>query len=243
MKPDIKWIGSPYFGYPRGTHGRYSHRVIAIVDHIMAGTLEGTDEWFNSPGNDGISAHFGVGKNGEIHQYVDINDVARHAGNVRYPSWPGLIPNSKNTYFINPNYYTIGIEHEGYSGDELTEAQYQATLSLHRWLLEELAIKPGPDTIIGHYRINSVQKAGCPGTGFPWARLLGELMNGNKKMEQVFVVEKGITFPALRFNGETYVKLKPYVAQDGKSVAWDEISKTATVFGGKLEEIKQILNK
>lgn len=172
MKPNIKWIGSPYFGYPRGTHGRGEHKVIAIVDHIMAGTLAGTDSWFNSPQNVGVSAHFGVGKKGEIHQYVGIADVARHAGEVRAPSWKLLIPDT------NPNYYTIGIEHEGYPGDKFTEEQYQATLALHKWLIKVFEIIPGPDTIIGHYRINGIDKINCPGPTFPWERLFRDLSAG-----------------------------------------------------------------
>ena len=69
---------------------------------------------------------------------------------------------------VNPNYYTISIEHEGNSGDTFTEEQYQATLSLHKWLIEELGIEVSTDTIIGHYRIDSVNKTNCPGSGFPW---------------------------------------------------------------------------
>ena len=169
-KPNIKWIGSPYFGYPRGTHGRNGHTVVAIVNHIMVGTLTGTDSWFNSPNNTGgTSAHFGVGKNGEIHQYVDINDIARHAGIVKNPSWPLLIEG------VNPNYYTIGIEHEGYPGDEFTEAQFQATLALHKWLIALYKLPVSENTIIGHYRINSVDKGNCPGPTFPWKRLFANL--------------------------------------------------------------------
>lgn len=237
LKPDIKWVGSPYFGYPRGTHGRGGHQVIAIVDHIMAGSLVGTDTWFSSPQNDGVSAHFGVGKNGEIHQYVDVQDVARHAGNVLSPNWPLLIQN------VNPNWYTIGIEHEGYSGQTMSEAQYQSTLALHRWLIYLFKFKVNPDTIIGHYQIDSINKANCPGSGFPWQRLLDDLSKEVDEMEQVNVRENGKPFAAIRYNGETYVKLKPYVAQDRKSVTWDETTKTATVTGGILEEIKTILNK
>jgi N-acetyl-anhydromuramyl-L-alanine amidase AmpD len=175
-KPNIKWIGSPYFGYPRGARGRTVHNAIAIVDHIMAGSLSGTDAWFNSAGNDGTSAHFGVGKNGEIHQYVNLGDVSRHAGNVRNSTWPLLKYGNISGSPINPNWYTVGIEHEGHPGEEFPEAQYQATLQLHRWLIEEMGIVPGSDTIIGHYRIDSVNKANCPGPTFPWERLLGDLM-------------------------------------------------------------------
>jgi len=43
MLPKIIWKGSPNYGLPRGTQGRNGYKVMAIVDHIMAGTLIGTD--------------------------------------------------------------------------------------------------------------------------------------------------------------------------------------------------------
>jgi N-acetylmuramoyl-L-alanine amidase len=170
-KPEIKWIGSPYFGYPQGTHGRKGQKVIAIVNHIMEGTLAGTDAWFNSAENTGgVSAHFGVGKDGRIHQYVGLNDAARHAGIVKNPSWALLKPD------VNPNLYTIGIEHEGFSGEAMPEAQFKATLALHKWLIEIFDLEVNKDTIIGHYRINGVDKVNCPGPGFPWETLFRELL-------------------------------------------------------------------
>lgn len=63
QKSTILWKGSPNFSSPKG------YKTIAIVDHIMAGTLSGTDSWFANPASQ-VSSHFSVGKNGEIHQYV-----------------------------------------------------------------------------------------------------------------------------------------------------------------------------
>src|SRR5881275_244407 len=90
--------------------GRKGYSPIAIVVHIMEGTLSGTDSWFANPVSQ-VSAHYGLGKSGEVHQYVKETDTAWHAGRVNAPSWK-LIKASGNKY-INPNYYTIGIEHEG----------------------------------------------------------------------------------------------------------------------------------
>lgn len=164
-------VSSPNYGLPRGTSGRSGYNVIAIVDHIMSGTLAGTDSWFQNTASK-VSSHFGVGKNGEIHQYVDINNVAWSNGVVDQPSWPLLISN------VNPNNYTVSIEHEGQSGDQFTEAQYQATLALHRWLIDTFNLQVNENTIIGHYRIDSVNKADCPGSGFPWQRLFSDLKGG-----------------------------------------------------------------
>ena len=45
----IEWQGSPNFGYPRETRGRNGYQPIAVVLHIMEGTLEGARSWFNNP--------------------------------------------------------------------------------------------------------------------------------------------------------------------------------------------------
>lgn len=171
-KPAMVQVPSPNFGFPRGTTGRAGNNVIAIVEHIMQGTLPGTDSWFGNPTSQ-VSAHFGVGKNGEIHQYVDLNNAAWGNGVVNTPSWPLLIPNT------NPNYYTVSIEHEGQSGDQFSEAQYQASLSLHRWLIETLNLQINENTLIGHNKIDSVNKVNCPGSGFPWQRLFADLKGGD----------------------------------------------------------------
>ncbi|MHB1652331.1 MAG: N-acetylmuramoyl-L-alanine amidase [Desulfitobacteriaceae bacterium] len=172
LKPDITWKGSPNFSSPKG------YKILAIVDHIMSGTLEGTDSWFNNPAGQ-VSSHFGIGKNGKIHQYVDLGNPAWANGGVNRPNWPLLLPG------VNPNYYTVSIEHEGESGDVMPEAQYQATLALHRWLIDSLGIPVTRDNIIGHYRIDSVNKSNCPGTGFPWDRLFLDLQGGDKVKDAV----------------------------------------------------------
>ncbi|KUO79016.1 MAG: N-acetylmuramoyl-L-alanine amidase [Desulfosporosinus sp. BRH_c37] len=169
-KPNIIWIGSPNFSSPMG------YKIIAIVNHIMSGTLIGTDSWFKNPVSK-VSSHFGVGKNGDIHQYVNLDNHAWANGMVKNPNWPLLQDG------VNPNYYTVSIEHEGESGDVMSEVQYQATLALHRWLIGTLGILVTRDNIIGHYRIDSVNRSNCPGTGFPWDRLFNDLQGGSDMLK------------------------------------------------------------
>jgi Negative regulator of beta-lactamase expression len=171
-KPNIKWVPSP-----NHSAAYKKQKTIAIVNHIMSGTLAGTDSWFANPASQ-VSSHFGVGKNGEIHQYVDLSYPAWANGGVSKPDWL-LLQNG-----VNPNYCTVSIEHEGYSGDVMPEAQYQATLALHRWLIETLGIPVTQDNIIGHYRIDSVNKANCPGSGFPWDRLFQDLKGEEGAMKE-----------------------------------------------------------
>ncbi len=169
-KPNMTWVGSPNYSSPKG------YKTIAIVNHIMSGTLKGTDSWFANPASQ-VSSHFGVGKKGDIHQYVNLENHAWANGAVNKPNWPLLMDG------VNPNYYTVSIEHEGESGDVMPEEQYQATLALHRWLIEELGIPVTRDNIIGHYRIDSVNRVNCPGLGLPWDRLFSDLTGGNDMLK------------------------------------------------------------
>jgi N-acetyl-anhydromuramyl-L-alanine amidase AmpD len=70
------------------------------------------------------SAHYAVGLNGDIHQYVEEKDTAFHAGLVVNATWK-LIRQGKN-----PNFYTIAIEQEGSDTPAVTEVQYQTTAAL-----------------------------------------------------------------------------------------------------------------
>jgi hypothetical protein len=83
---------------------------------------------------------------------------------------------------FNPNRWTIGIEHEGFDGT-LTEPQYQASLWLHKQLIAKFGIPIDDNHIVGHYRIDSVNRPNCPGPNFPWARLFTDLKGGEEDMK------------------------------------------------------------
>src|ERR1700744_1078539 len=113
---------------PNYSRGRSGYRPEAIVIHVMDGTLTGTDSWFANP-QSSVSAHYGIGKNGEIHNYVAEENTAWHAGRINAPSWK-RIKQMANGNYINPNYYTIGIEHEGTTDSDWPEAMYQSSGNL-----------------------------------------------------------------------------------------------------------------
>jgi hypothetical protein len=83
-----------------------------LIAHIMQGTLAGTDAWFRDPESQ-VSAHFGVAKSGEVIQWVNTNDQA----------WQAVAANG----------YSIGVEHEGWSGQPLTSAQLDAAAAILAW--------------------------------------------------------------------------------------------------------------
>lgn len=83
-----------------------------VVLHIMQGTLDGTDGWFRNPQAE-ASAHFGIGKDGRVIQWVDTDDKA----------WAQAQGNPRN----------ISIENEGNAGDSLTAAQLERVAQILAW--------------------------------------------------------------------------------------------------------------
>jgi hypothetical protein len=155
----------------------------------MVGTLPGTDATFLNPANQ-KSTHFGIGRRSaggpvEISQYVDLSDSAWGNGNVDpATTWPLLKRNPDGTH-INPNKYTISIEHEdgGSSNRGVVDPAFiEASVWLSRVLLTGSAlllrglgirvredatlsalrdIDPGNETYIDHRRIAGSLKPDC----------------------------------------------------------------------------------
>jgi len=144
---------------PNYSVGRLGYRPEAIVIHVMDGTLTGTDSWFANP-QSAVSAHYGVGKNGEIHNYVDEENTAWHAGRINAPVWK-LIKRAANGGFVNPNCYTIGIEHEGTGDSDWTDAMYEASGNLIAQLAATWNIPINRQYIVGHDEIYALKC--CPG--------------------------------------------------------------------------------
>lgn len=188
-KPAMTFKQSPNF------NSRGNYKPVAIVDHIMQGTLQSSNSEFMAAGT--ASTHFGVGSDGTIFQWVDLDqmawgnglayendgrpyiDVPVGGGQVKrvYESPDRSVPWLADALDkrANPNLMTISIEHAGNSGGPFPEAMYQATLALHRWLLLTYNIPATRDYIIGHNQIQPKNRGFCPGTGFPWARLMSDL--------------------------------------------------------------------
>jgi len=168
--PIEEWSPSPNFG------SRNGRSIIAIVDHTTSGTAESALSWFQNPASK-VSAHYLITRSGRIIQLVKEGSAAYHAGIANKPNW-SLYDGT------NCNRYTLGIEHEGYDGS-LTEEQYQATLFLHKELTTKYSIPIDSEHIIGHYRIDSVDRPDCPGPWFPWERLFNGLRGVENVAEEV----------------------------------------------------------
>lgn len=155
--------------------GRPLHLSIeAVVIHIIDGPLAVADSLFLNPSLEKPrSAHYAVGRDGTIHRYVHEEDTAFHAGLIVNPTWPGM-KRAANGKFINPNFYTVGIEHEGGPHDDWTDAMYDASA----WLLRELSGRhPGlaaltRANVVLHREIRATKT--CPGFKLDVATLIAK---------------------------------------------------------------------
>lgn len=140
---NITWIGSP-----NHYNGRNGYAITHITLHIMVGHLTGTDSVFQHPS--GASAHYGIGADGSIHQYVSEDDG----------SWSDANYASNNS--------TVSIEHEGgMTGIPCTQACMDASARL----CADIARRQGwthlwHDGLKGnvwlHREIPGTDHAGCP---------------------------------------------------------------------------------
>ena len=168
---------------------RQGHKPDMIVSHITEGSFDGAVTWLCNPKSQ-ASSHFVVAKDGRITQLVDLKEAAWINGTSVDIDKDPKRHYSKSTLAqvkarkTNANYYTVGIEHEGFSKDgqgRLTDIQLQATIWLHKHIIKEVKLIYGIDinldreAIVGHYQINPITKPNCPGQNFQWDKLIEAL--------------------------------------------------------------------
>lgn len=151
---------------------RAAYKPEAIVLHTMVGTLAGCDSWFANP-KAAAGAHFGVGADGAVHQYYPLDWSPFANGKVEQPVTARLV---KDNAGINPNYWTVSIEHEdgGEPGRVLTPAQFDASTRLTAWLWATAILPAGAsgvpalpdrDHILSHSDISPQSRPRCNGWG------------------------------------------------------------------------------
>ena len=228
-RPAITWKGAHAGNY---TLGRGGYALEFVVVHIMEGTLEGCAAWFNDP-RARASTHFGVGKDGRIWQFVDLADTAYAHGAVEVAREGAPVVLREN-WGTNPNVLGIGIEHEGFSGEAMTAAQFDASTRLSAWLFATVLLSGGasnvaPDRghILRHGEISPLSRARCP--GYPevfftrYVARLRELLGGMP--------------PAVR---ETHASQRMRALEDALTVqamALDDLAVCATIQAANLRAL------
>ena len=149
---NITFISCPAGNFRKGRP--FGLQPEAIVIHIMDGSFAAGESVFLDPATQ-KSAHYGISRNGDVHQYVDEGDTAFHAGIVVSPIWPLLKPG------VNPNFYTIGIEHEGRPDDVWPDQQLETSGALVNQIANRWGIPLDPLHVIRHHQIRASKT--CPG--------------------------------------------------------------------------------
>lgn len=151
-------------------HGTAGGTSAADVANYMKSTVGGSNP---------VSTHFVIGTDGAIVQCVPVSLASwgngeLDAGHVTF------IPAES----INPNLYTISIEHckpSSDNSDALTPEQETASFALVNCLCETYRIAKQPGNgdsgIMTHAQFAPINRARCPGT-YPWGRLWAFLENG-----------------------------------------------------------------
>ncbi|MCP3866997.1 MAG: 1,6-anhydro-N-acetylmuramyl-L-alanine amidase AmpD [Gammaproteobacteria bacterium] len=132
------------------------------IEDFFLNRLDPTeDEYFAGIYQSKVSAHLLVRRDGELVQFVPLNQRAWHAGASSFKGRP------------NCNDHSIGIELEGADNILYTKAQYK---TLTQVTLDIMAIYPSitPERITGHSDIAPGRKTD-PGPAFDWPRYLNSL--------------------------------------------------------------------
>lgn len=171
--PAARWLPHHHFWA-----GRAGHRIRYVVVHGTASpgqtTAEAIAHYFQTTTRE-TGTHYVVGKDGAVVQMVREEDSAWGNGIVTagHDPWWGTRG--------NPNFETISIEHVkagAHNEDAITAQQAAASFRLIAYLCAKYAIArrraDAEGGITGHYSIDPVNRAFCPGP-YPWDELFSYL--------------------------------------------------------------------
>jgi AmpD protein len=125
------------------------------VEQLFTNTLDwDAHPYFDQIRGIAVSAHFFIRRNGDLLQFVSVNDRAWHAGTS---SWRGR---------DNCNDHSVGIELEGLEHHPFEQAQYDTLATLLIELGQAWPIRQA----VGHEHVAPGRKQD-PGSAFDWPRL------------------------------------------------------------------------
>src|SRR6267142_547103 len=187
---DTGWLDTAIeIDYTDKSMDRNGYKLTHIVIHGTAGGRRAEDianMVFKDP-NIEASSHFIIGQDGHIVQVVPCSLAAWGNGVLDNPAFS--FPEN-----INPNFYTLSIEHCKPSidnSDQLTDLQKQASFQLVNALCNQYNIdkRRGDEKggIISHADLDSVNRARCPGV-YPWSELIAYLKGNIMQPSQPQVI-------------------------------------------------------
>lgn len=165
------------------TYNRYFVPDMFVL-HNTGGSKISSAHWWFLDETSYTSAHYLVGLDGEVRQYVDLESGSYCNGTSDNPKKAGYYKNATNEIVrereYNANLYTVSIEFVGGCGKKLTEQQMNAAVELIKHINYQLKKKYGSTIpydrkhMIGHYEINPINKETC-GVNIQFDELLKRL--------------------------------------------------------------------
>jgi len=167
---------SPNYGYD-GQRPRWR----AVTVHISQGPLEGTLGWLCNPQSQ-ASAHLVVGRAGEIHQLVGLDEAAWCQGGVCKPDLTNPIVAHTVQINRNPNLVSYSVECVGFSRYGQSGALTSVQIDTLGWVLAYLCCRSHLSAdrthILGHYQWDGCTRADCPGfSAGEWEQLIATVAN------------------------------------------------------------------
>ena len=160
--------------------------VKGVCVHIAQGYIATMENWAKMRGEPGQaggspkkSSHFGIKRNGDITQFVSLNNRSWAAGRLDRgapPTWSGYTPG------VNPNANLIHVECEGFAEDPVSygydyiygaqhpwpSAVLDSLARVSAWSLFQYGLEANGETLTGHYTIAPRSRANDPGPAFKW---------------------------------------------------------------------------
>lgn len=163
--PPAIWYGANPADY---STERIKH--FRVVIHIEQGTGTGVISWFNNPHSE-VSAHLGNPRYGKPQQFVDTDQMAYHCAQFNGDS--------------------LGIEHEGFSGQRLNGNQKRLLRRELKWIHRtygvplEYVTDPSKPGVIGHGHLPEgyLSHPNCPGE--PVLRQVNALLKSIRRRERI----------------------------------------------------------
>jgi hypothetical protein len=218
---------SGYAGVERRYRGRGGMSPKIIVLHIQEGSSWGSWTWFHQVS---ASSTIFANKNGSIWNLVPEGDAPWTNGDVKSPSAKAVAV--MNKFGWDPNYYTLSIETEGFTGEwPKAQAQLDAVVwQIKTWMRKYNIPK---EMIFRHADFNSVSRSRCPGDAF-FNYVMKALDGTEVPTHAVVVSPETVTPMPLIANGEKWNGLKD-VTVNGVEFKADKRSVTvdADVLNGR----------
>lgn len=143
---------------PRIEHGKRSVTKDIVVHDMEAENLDGVENYFRTSSPDEVGAHLGIGTNGEIREWADLDALVYHAkgGNAE----------------------GVGIELAGYARQSrlswikrLRQRRALAKAIARLCHMYNLGLPTHGKNVLGHYQLPAGGHTD-PGPNFPWAAVM-----------------------------------------------------------------------